>query len=50
MFIEVDPLNPMDLPIIKFAGSEDEVKLKEDLVSKNLHVNYICKNLYLSYN
>ncbi|XP_076163567.1 E3 ubiquitin-protein ligase Fancl [Ptiloglossa arizonensis] len=37
MFIEVDPLNPMDLPIIKFAGSEDEVKLKEDLVSKNLH-------------
>ncbi|XP_076686698.1 E3 ubiquitin-protein ligase Fancl isoform X1 [Andrena cerasifolii] len=37
MFVKIDPLNPMDLPEIKFMGSEIEAELKRDLVSKNLH-------------
>ncbi|XP_012144365.2 E3 ubiquitin-protein ligase Fancl isoform X1 [Megachile rotundata] len=37
MFIKIDPLNPMDLPEIKFMGSETEIELKKELVSKNLH-------------
>ena len=38
MFIKIDPLNHMDLPEIKFMGSDIEVESKTDLVSKNLNV------------
>lgn len=41
MFVKIDPVNPMDLPEIKFMGSETEAELKRDLVSKNLHVRNI---------
>ncbi|XP_076233600.1 E3 ubiquitin-protein ligase Fancl isoform X2 [Calliopsis andreniformis] len=37
VFVKVDPLNPMELPEIKFMGSEVEVESKRELVSKNLH-------------
>ncbi|XP_076618607.1 E3 ubiquitin-protein ligase Fancl isoform X2 [Colletes latitarsis] len=37
MFLQVSPLNPMDLPEIKFMGSEVEVELQRSLVSKKLH-------------
>ncbi|KAK9297168.1 hypothetical protein QLX08_009038 [Tetragonisca angustula] len=37
MFIKIDPLNHMDLPEIKFMGSDIEVESKTDLVSKNLN-------------
>ncbi|XP_054001594.1 E3 ubiquitin-protein ligase FANCL [Hylaeus anthracinus] len=37
MFIQVDPLNPMDLPEIKFMGTDIEIKLQMDLLSKNIH-------------
>lgn len=38
MFIKIDPLNHMDLPEIKFMGSDIEVESKRDLVSRNLNV------------
>ncbi|XP_029040267.2 E3 ubiquitin-protein ligase FANCL isoform X2 [Osmia bicornis bicornis] len=44
MFIKIDPLNPMDLPEIKFMGSETEVESKRELISKNL------QNWNLQYN
>ncbi|XP_043521519.1 E3 ubiquitin-protein ligase FANCL isoform X1 [Frieseomelitta varia] len=37
MFIKIDPLNHMDLPEIKFMGSDIEVESKTDLVSRNLN-------------
>lgn len=37
MFIKIDPLNHMDLPEIKFMGSDTEVESKTNLVSRNLH-------------
>lgn len=37
----------MNLPEIKFMGSEVEVESKRDLVSKNLHVcNYLYKYMH----
>lgn len=38
MFIKIDPLKPMDLPEIKFMGSDSEVQSNTELASKNLHV------------
>ncbi|CAK9798168.1 E3 ubiquitin-protein ligase FANCL [Anthophora plagiata] len=37
MFVKIDPLNPMDLPEIKFMGSDTEVESMRNIVSKNLH-------------
>ncbi|CAK9831559.1 E3 ubiquitin-protein ligase FANCL [Anthophora retusa] len=37
MFIKIDPLNPMDLPEIKFMGSDTEIESMRNIVSKNLH-------------
>ncbi|XP_076643462.1 E3 ubiquitin-protein ligase Fancl [Halictus rubicundus] len=37
MFVRINPLNPTDLPEIKFLGSETEVELKNDFISKNVH-------------
>ncbi|XP_078050577.1 E3 ubiquitin-protein ligase Fancl isoform X2 [Augochlora pura] len=37
MFIKINPLNPMDLPEIKFMGSETDVELENNLVSRNVH-------------
>ncbi|XP_043596741.1 E3 ubiquitin-protein ligase FANCL isoform X4 [Bombus pyrosoma] len=37
MFIKIDPLNHMDLPEIKFMGSDAEVESITELVSKNLY-------------
>ncbi|XP_076478160.1 E3 ubiquitin-protein ligase Fancl isoform X3 [Bombus vancouverensis nearcticus] len=37
MFIKIDPLNHMDLPEIKFMGSDTEVESMTELVSKNLY-------------
>ncbi|XP_017792424.1 PREDICTED: E3 ubiquitin-protein ligase FANCL [Habropoda laboriosa] len=37
MLIKISPLNPMDLPEIKFMGSDIEVESMRNIVSKNLH-------------
>ncbi|CAL7951808.1 unnamed protein product [Xylocopa violacea] len=37
MFIKIDVLRAMDLPEIKFMGSDVEIESKRELVSKNLH-------------
>ncbi|XP_017877086.1 E3 ubiquitin-protein ligase FANCL, partial [Ceratina calcarata] len=37
MFIRINALYPMDVPEIKFLGSDIEVELKKDVVSRNLH-------------
>ncbi|XP_031841771.1 E3 ubiquitin-protein ligase Fancl isoform X2 [Nomia melanderi] len=54
MFIKIDPLYSRDLPEIKFMGSETEVELQRDLMSKNVHnwnPNYnIVENLMMLLN
>lgn len=53
MFIKIDPLNPMDLPEIKFMGSETEVESKRELISKNLQAciyYYFISNSALQHN
>lgn len=42
MYIQINPWYPTDLPEIKFMGSETEVELKRELVSKNL---YVCNKV-----
>lgn len=36
-----DPLNSIALPVIKFSGSDNEVKRQMDDVSNNIHVCFI---------
>ncbi|XP_076278688.1 E3 ubiquitin-protein ligase Fancl [Lasioglossum baleicum] len=54
MFVRINPLNPMDLPEIKFMGSETEVELQNDLISKNVHnwnpKHHIIDNLMMLLN
>jgi len=44
--VTIDPLNPTALPMIHFAGSDNEVKRQKDDVSNNIHVfmHVICCN------
>lgn len=39
--ITIDPLKPTALPVIKFSGSDSEVKKQTDYVSGNILVRFI---------
>lgn len=36
-----DPLNPIALPVIKFSGSDNEVKRQMDDISNKINVRFI---------